>query len=88
MDYAMPRASDGPAALRLAEAERPSPSPHSPLGAKGVGEAGCVVVPAAVVNAVADALASEGVVLDRVTLPLTPERIWRALSRVGKRTNA
>jgi carbon-monoxide dehydrogenase large subunit len=88
MDYALPRASDAPAELRLAEAALPSFSRHSPLGAKGVGEAGCVVVPAAVANAVADALAAEGVTLDALALPLTPETIWRALARAERRRTA
>jgi aerobic carbon-monoxide dehydrogenase large subunit len=55
-----------------------TPSPHNPLGAKGVGEAGAIGAPAAIANAVADALAGEGVAgLDP---PFTEERLWRALN--------
>jgi carbon-monoxide dehydrogenase large subunit len=54
-----------------------TPNPHTPLGTKGAGEVGCIGVPPAVVNAVADALQ-----LDDETplrMPLTPETVWRAL---------
>jgi aerobic carbon-monoxide dehydrogenase large subunit len=53
-------------------------SPFNPLGAKGVGEAGTVATPAAVVNAVVDALSPLGV--RNVDMPLAPEKIWRLLS--------
>ncbi|MBP0491501.1 xanthine dehydrogenase family protein molybdopterin-binding subunit [Pararoseomonas indoligenes] len=79
MDYALPRADDAPGDLRLAHPEQPSPALNSPLGAKGVGEAGCIGVPAAVVNAVADALAARGIGAEALSLPLTQESIWRAL---------
>jgi aerobic carbon-monoxide dehydrogenase large subunit len=56
-----------------------TPSPFNPLGAKGVGEAGAIGTPAAVANAVADALAAEGVAgLDP---PFTEERLWAVLNR-------
>ena len=74
MDYALPRASDIPP-VHLAS--QPSPTPLNPLGAKGVGEAGCIGVPAAIVNAAIDALAPYGV--QDLTMPLTAESIWRAL---------
>ncbi|MCK8787054.1 xanthine dehydrogenase family protein molybdopterin-binding subunit [Roseomonas sp. NAR14] len=83
MDYAMPRADDAPLETRLGAPAHPSPAGNSPLGAKGVGEAGCIGVPAAVVNAVADALAARGVTLDSLALPLTQESIWRALNSGG-----
>jgi len=54
-------------------------SPLNPLGAKGIGEAGTIGAPAAVVNAVIDALAPYGVL--HVDVPLRPEKIWRLLSR-------
>jgi carbon-monoxide dehydrogenase large subunit len=54
-----------------------TPSPFNPLGAKGVGEGGSIAAPAAVANAVADALAPLGV--RHVDLPFTEERLWRAL---------
>jgi carbon-monoxide dehydrogenase large subunit len=52
-------------------------SPHNPLGVKGVGEAGTIAAPQAVVNAVTDALEPFGV--DHVEMPMTAERIWNAV---------
>ena len=54
-----------------------TPSPTNPLGVKGVGETGAIAAPAAVMNAIVDALSADGVV--DVDMPATPERIWRAL---------
>jgi aerobic carbon-monoxide dehydrogenase large subunit len=54
-----------------------TPSPTNPLGVKGVGETGAIAAPAAVMNAIVDALGDDGVV--DVDMPATPERIWRAL---------
>jgi aerobic carbon-monoxide dehydrogenase large subunit len=54
MDYALPRATDMPP-VRLISSQ-PTASPANDLGAKGVGEAGCIGVPAAILNAVQDAL--------------------------------
>jgi carbon-monoxide dehydrogenase large subunit len=51
---------------------------HNPLGAKGCGEAGTIGAPAAIMNAVTDALAPLGI--KSVDMPATPERIWRALA--------
>jgi aerobic carbon-monoxide dehydrogenase large subunit len=76
MDYALPRADDVPHA-ELHHAH--SPSPRNPLGAKGLGEAGNIGVPPAVVNAVVDALAPLGV--RHVDMPLTPQTIWTAMRR-------
>ena len=74
MDYALPRADDIPAI----ELDRMcTPSPFNTLGAKGVGEAGTIGAPPAIVNAVLDALAPLGV--EDIDLPLTPERVWRAI---------
>jgi aerobic carbon-monoxide dehydrogenase large subunit len=53
-----------------------SPSPNNPLGAKGIGEGGAIGAPAAVANAVADALGG-----DAPDPPFTAEKLWRALSR-------
>ena len=53
------------------------PSPHHPIGAKGVGESATVGSPAAVVNAVLDALAPYGV--RHADMPLTPGRVWEAM---------
>ena len=74
MDYAMPRADTLPA---FAHALVPVPSPNNALGIKGVGELPTNGAPAAVANAVADALAGDGVA--HVELPMTPERVWAAL---------
>jgi carbon-monoxide dehydrogenase large subunit len=59
-----------------------TPSPNNPLGAKGVGEAGCIGVPAAIMNAVRDALSevSEPGEVE-LSFPLTAEQIWHALNR-------
>ncbi len=73
MDYALPRADDMPP-LQLASLA--TPTPLNPLGAKGVGEAGCIGVPAAVVNAAVDALSPFGV--EHLNMPLTAESLWRA----------
>jgi aerobic carbon-monoxide dehydrogenase large subunit len=55
-----------------------TPSSTNPMGVKGVGEAGTIAAPAAVMNAVADALTPLGVT--KIDLPATPERVWRAIS--------
>ena len=75
MDYAIPRADDVPHA-EIGHAH--SPSPRNPLGAKGIGEAGTIGIPPAMVSAVVDGLSPFGV--SHLDMPLTPERIWRALS--------
>ena len=49
---------------------------HNPLGVKGCGEAGAIGAPAAIINAVVDALAPLGV--RHVDMPATPEKLWRA----------
>ena len=74
MDYALPRAGDIPE-LVLGKIE--TPSPFNVLGAKGIGEAGCVGVPAAIVNAAVDALKPFGVT--HLDMPLTSERLWSAM---------
>ena len=76
MDYAMPRASDSPS-MELFHQE--SRSPLNPLGVKGVGEGGAVAPPAAIANAVCDALAPFGVELNAT--PVKPEQIVRAVTR-------
>jgi carbon-monoxide dehydrogenase large subunit len=53
------------------------PAPSNPLGAKGSGEAGCIGVPPAILNAVRDALRPDGVT--RLDLPLTQSRVWQAI---------
>ena len=74
MDYALPRAGDMPV-VRMES--RPTISTASPTGARGVGEAGCIGVPAAIVNAAVDALAPFGVT--HLDMPLTSEKLWLAL---------
>ena len=74
MDYAIPRAGHIPE-LVLDKIE--TPSPFNPLGAKGIGEAGCVGVPAAIVNAAVDALTPFGVT--HLDMPLTGEKLWSAM---------
>ncbi|TQM13411.1 xanthine dehydrogenase family protein molybdopterin-binding subunit [Pseudonocardia kunmingensis] len=75
VDYFPPTAADLPP-IELLHTE--VPSPVTPFGIRGVGEAGTIPPGAAVANAVCDALADFGVELD--SLPVTPEVIWRALS--------
>ena len=78
LDYLLPTAAEMPP-LRLAETA--VPAPDNPLGVKGAGEAGCIGVPPAVVNAVADALPGADPAL--LAMPLTPQTVWRALRRPG-----
>jgi len=75
MDYAAPRADHMP---EIDIASMHTPSPLNPLGVKGVGEAGCIGVPAAILNAAADALSPLGDI--DLQFPLTSEQLWRALS--------
>ncbi|HVV42457.1 MAG TPA: xanthine dehydrogenase family protein molybdopterin-binding subunit [Nitrobacter sp.] len=79
MDYAMPRAEDAPA---MAVGDHPSPAKSNPLGTKGCGEAGCAGSLSTVVNAVINALSEHGVT--HIDMPLTPERVWRALQDAKK----
>jgi carbon-monoxide dehydrogenase large subunit len=74
MDYCMPRADNLPF---FDVATHATPCEHNPLKAKGCAEVGSVGVPPAIVNAVLDALAELGV--DDITMPATPERVWRAI---------
>ncbi|HEX3177814.1 MAG TPA: xanthine dehydrogenase family protein molybdopterin-binding subunit [Methylomirabilota bacterium] len=74
MDYLKPTALDVPD-IEVDRLEHPSP--FTPLGAKGVGEGGAIPAPAAVANAVEDALAAYDVTVR--SLPITPEQLWRWL---------
>ena len=74
LDYALPRADLLPELDVISTVTR---SPHHPLGVKGIGEAGTIASTAAVCNAVLDALKPLGV--QRVDMPFTPERVWRAI---------
>ncbi|MDA2938180.1 xanthine dehydrogenase family protein molybdopterin-binding subunit [Acidobacteria bacterium AH-259-A15] len=79
LDYAVPK----PHMLVSFELDRTvTPCPHNPLGVKGVGETGTIASPAAVVNAVVDALKSYGI--KHLDMPLTPEKIWRAIHQSGR----
>ena len=74
LEYAVPRAD----LLPGIEVDRiETPSPHNPLGVKGAGEMGTIAATPVVANAVMDALAPLGVT--HMELPLTPEKIWRAV---------
>jgi carbon-monoxide dehydrogenase large subunit len=75
MDYALPRADEVPEVV--SEFDETQPCTHNPLGAKGCGEAGSIAAPAAVVNAVIDALVPLGI--RDLDMPLTPERVWAAI---------
>ncbi|MDH4116349.1 MAG: aerobic carbon-monoxide dehydrogenase large subunit [Acidimicrobiia bacterium] len=74
LDYLVPTAWETP---RFKLGATTTPSPHHPIGAKGVGESATVGSPAAYVNAVVDALAARGV--DNIDMPVLPHRVWGAL---------
>jgi carbon-monoxide dehydrogenase large subunit len=76
MDYAVLHADDMPAVTLDGTT---TPSPLNPLGVKGVGEAGAIAAPPAIVNAVLDALSGVGV--ETLDMPLTVEKVWRAINR-------
>ncbi len=79
MDYAIPKAEFLPSF----ELDRTvTPSDVNPLGVKGVGEAATIASTPAVVNAVVDALAPLGI--KHLDMPLTPERVWRAIGASGE----
>jgi len=78
MDYLLPTAWETP---RFELGETTTPSPHHPLGAKGVGESPTVGSPAAYVNAVIDALAPYGV--RNIDMPVTSDKVWAALRAAG-----
>ena len=79
MDYAMPRADDLPS---FEVATTVTPCTHNPLGAKGCGEAGAIGSPAAMMNAVMDALAPLGV--RHLDMPASPHRVWQAIQSAKK----
>jgi carbon-monoxide dehydrogenase large subunit len=82
MTYGMPRAADLP---MFKVGNHVTPCTHNPLGAKGVGEVGAIGVPPAVINAVLDALRPLGVT--DISMPATPEKVWRAIQD-AKRSKA
>jgi carbon-monoxide dehydrogenase large subunit len=73
MDYTMPRAHDLPS-FNVGLTETKSPS--NPLGIKGCGEAGAIAAPAAVINAITDAIGSEA-----VPMPATAQAVWAAMQK-------
>jgi aerobic carbon-monoxide dehydrogenase large subunit len=74
LDYLIPTSWETP---RFELGETVTPSPHHPIGAKGVGESATVGSPAAYVNAVIDALWHRGV--KNIDMPLTPGKVWAAM---------
>ncbi|HLI24505.1 MAG TPA: aerobic carbon-monoxide dehydrogenase large subunit [Acidimicrobiales bacterium] len=79
MDYLLPTSMECP---RWELGETVTPSPHHPIGAKGVGESATVGSPAAVVNAVLDAIG-----VRHADMPLTPAAVWRAMQGRPLRTD-
>jgi carbon-monoxide dehydrogenase large subunit len=78
MDYLLPTAMETPTGDL---AKTVTPSPHHPLGAKGVGESATVGAPPAIANAVVDALWHLGV--RHVDIPITPFKVWQILREKG-----
>jgi carbon-monoxide dehydrogenase large subunit len=78
MDYCMPRADNMP---KMTMKTRATLCTHTPMGVKGCGEVGTIGSPAAVMNAVVDALAHLGV--SHVDMPATPNRIWRIIQNAS-----
>ena len=78
MDYLLPTAVETPA---WETGKTITPSPHHPLGAKGVGESATVGAPPAIANAVVDALSHLGV--DHIDIPITPQKVWAILHEKG-----
>jgi carbon-monoxide dehydrogenase large subunit len=78
VDYLLPSAADLP---HFDTGNTVHPAPGNPIGAKGVGEAGCIASTPAVVNAALDAVRHLGVT--DIRMPLTPERVWRAIHQGG-----
>lgn len=76
MDYRLPRADDLPN-FDLKWAAQPTDSPNNPLGVKGAGEVSSIGAVAPVMNAVMNALSGDGVA--HLDIPITPEKVWRAL---------
>ena len=75
MDYSMPRATDIP---NIASETDSTACLHNPIGVKGCGECGTIASPAAVINAILDALAPYRIT--HIEMPATPFRIWQAIT--------
>jgi carbon-monoxide dehydrogenase large subunit len=80
MDYSMPRAHNLPS-FKVDTTETRCPS--NPLGIKGCGEAGAIAAPAAVINAITDAVGSED-----IAMPATAHAVWAAIQRAQPRQAA
>jgi 2-furoyl-CoA dehydrogenase large subunit len=74
MQYGMPTAKEAP---KYRQEHMETPSPLTEIGSKGVGEAGTIAAPAAVTNAIQNAVSDAGVNVN--TAPLTPDRMWTLL---------
>jgi carbon-monoxide dehydrogenase large subunit len=83
VDYTLPTSAD---TISFVTDNTTSPSMTNDLGAKGVGEAGCIASTPAVVNAVVDAVRPFGV--NDIQMPCTPERVWKAIQTAGGRQRA
>ena len=79
IDYLIPSAPDMP---NYTAGRNTTLCPNNPLGAKGIGESGAVGSPPAVVNAIVNALSSFGV--EHIDMPVTPEKVWRAMNGSSK----
>jgi aerobic carbon-monoxide dehydrogenase large subunit len=79
VSYLVPSAAEFP---RWELHSTETPSPTNPMGVKGVGETGAIASPPAVMNAIVDALAEDGIT--DIEMPATPERVWRALEEVRR----
>jgi aerobic carbon-monoxide dehydrogenase large subunit len=80
MDYCMPRAQDLPSFKIDTSTTK---CPGNPLGIKGCGEAGAIAAPAAVINAITDAIGTEN-----LTMPATAQTVWSALQKTGNSRQA
>lgn len=79
MDYLVPTAVESP---HWETGHTITPSPHHPIGAKGVGESPTVGAPPAIANAICDALLPYGIT--NIDIPITPYKIWKAMKERGK----
>jgi aerobic carbon-monoxide dehydrogenase large subunit len=79
MDYALPRAEDLP---NFETDHTVTPTPVNALGVKGIGEAGAIGAPPAIVNAVVDALTPFG--MRHLDMPLSAEKVWQAIQQTRK----
>ncbi len=80
MDYCMPRADDLPS---FDVAMTTTACPSNPLGIKGCGEAGAIAAPAALINAITDAIGHEN-----LAMPATPQTVWRAVQKAPSKMAA